>query len=88
MDLVNTETSFCFFLVFNIIFLEESTTALSVVHLSPLGSQVSFSTSNATRIENIVDWESIAKKYRALIGELDESGSNHESGLNIWPVLT
>uniref|UniRef100_T1H944 Ion transport domain-containing protein n=1 Tax=Rhodnius prolixus TaxID=13249 RepID=T1H944_RHOPR len=41
--------------------------ALSVVHLSPLGSQVSFN--NANRIETIADWEGIAKKYRALIGE-------------------
>lgn len=42
--------------------------ALSVVHLSPLGSQLSFSNA-ATRIENIADWETIANKYRALIGE-------------------
>lgn len=35
-----------------------------MVHLSPLGSQMSFS--NMTRIENVVDWEVIAKKYRAL----------------------
>ncbi|KAK9508266.1 hypothetical protein O3M35_007964 [Rhynocoris fuscipes] len=42
--------------------------ALSVVHLSPLGSQLSFSNA-ATRIENIADWDAIAKKYRALVGE-------------------
>ncbi|CAH0387234.1 unnamed protein product [Bemisia tabaci] len=46
--------------------------ALSVVHLSPLGSQLSFS-NTATRIENIADWEAIAKKYRALMGEKDTS---------------
>lgn len=49
--------------------------ALSVVHLSPLGSQLSFSNS-ATRIENIADWEVIANKYRALIGELNETNQN------------
>lgn len=54
--------------------------ALSVVHLSPLGSQLSFSNS-ATRIENITDWEVITKKYRALIGELSDSGqSQGENG--------
>ncbi|XP_024086080.1 serine/threonine-protein phosphatase 6 regulatory ankyrin repeat subunit B isoform X2 [Cimex lectularius] len=47
--------------------------ALSVVHLSPLGSQLSFSNA-ATRIENIADWEAIAKKYRALMGEQNDQG--------------
>ncbi|XP_061730024.1 serine/threonine-protein phosphatase 6 regulatory ankyrin repeat subunit B isoform X2 [Cydia pomonella] len=42
----------------------KDSTRLSVVHLSPLGSQMSFN--NMTRIENVVDWEIIAKKYRAL----------------------
>lgn len=45
--------------------------ALSVVHLSPLGSQLSFA-STTMRIENVTDWESIAKKYRALMGEAEE----------------
>ncbi|KAI5709869.1 short transient receptor potential channel 7-like [Diaphorina citri] len=49
---------------------KESVT-LSVMHLSPLGSQLSF-TNAATRIENIADWEAIAKRYRALMGELEE----------------
>ncbi|XP_049790340.1 serine/threonine-protein phosphatase 6 regulatory ankyrin repeat subunit A [Schistocerca nitens] len=44
--------------------------ALSVVHLSPLGSQLSFN--NVTRIENVTDWEAIAKKYRILMGEVEE----------------
>ncbi|XP_068632382.1 serine/threonine-protein phosphatase 6 regulatory ankyrin repeat subunit B isoform X2 [Battus philenor] len=43
----------------------KDSTRLSVVHLSPLGSQLSFN--NMTRIENVVDWEIIAKKYRALM---------------------
>ncbi|XP_070159697.1 serine/threonine-protein phosphatase 6 regulatory ankyrin repeat subunit B isoform X2 [Polyergus mexicanus] len=43
---------------------------LSVVHLSPLGSQLSFNT--ATRIENVVDWDSIRKKYLALTGNEPE----------------
>ncbi|GFG36261.1 hypothetical protein Cfor_08873 [Coptotermes formosanus] len=46
--------------------------ALSVVHLSPLGSQLSFSVS-MTRIENVTDWDSIAKKYRTLMGEVTET---------------
>jgi hypothetical protein len=41
-----------------------------VVHLSPLGSQLSFN--NLTRIENVVDWEVIAKKYRALMRDETE----------------
>ncbi|KAJ8969600.1 hypothetical protein NQ317_011314, partial [Molorchus minor] len=45
--------------------------ALSVAHLSPLGSQLSFTTTT-TRIEHVTDWEAIAKKYRALMGEVDE----------------
>lgn len=45
--------------------------ALSVAHLSPLGSQLSF-TAHTTRIEHVTDWEAIAKKYRALIGQVDE----------------
>jgi hypothetical protein len=45
--------------------------ALSVAHLSPLGSQLSFS-AHTTRIEHVTDWEAIAKKYRALMGQVDE----------------
>ncbi|XP_050446201.1 serine/threonine-protein phosphatase 6 regulatory ankyrin repeat subunit A isoform X1 [Cataglyphis hispanica] len=58
---------------------------LSVVHLSPLGSQLSFNT--ATRIENVVDWDSIRKKYLALTGnepekeeaEKEEKGEEEEN---------
>lgn len=45
---------------------------LSVAHLSPLGSQLSFSI-QTTRIEHVTDWEAIAKKYRALMGHVDET---------------
>lgn len=48
--------------------------ALSVVHLSPLGSQLSFN--NLQRIENVTDWEAIAKKYRLLMGDVDERSSD------------
>lgn len=41
---------------------------MSVVHLSPLGSQLSFGQHPSTRIENVVDWDTIAKKYRSLFG--------------------
>lgn len=41
-----------------------------MVHLSPIGSQLSFN--NMTRIENVVDWEVIAKKYRALMRDEPE----------------
>lgn len=50
---------------------------LSVVRLSPLGSQLSFSHSLA-RIESITDWEAIARKYRALMGELDDHGGRSD----------
>lgn len=54
--------------------------ALSVVHLSPLGSQMSFAQPTTTRIENVADWEAIAKKYRALNGgDTEESGSLRDS---------
>jgi len=43
---------------------------LSIVHLSPLGSQLSFN--HATRIESVVDWDSIRKKYLALTGNEPE----------------
>lgn len=50
---------------------KDSIGGLSVVHLSPLGSQLSFS-AQTTRIEHVTDWEAIAKKYRALMGQVDE----------------
>lgn len=59
-----------------VLFINLDSVALSVVHLSPLGSQVSFTTVNTTRIENVADWEAISKKYRALVGSDDgDSGS-------------
>lgn len=57
--------------------------ALSVVHLSPLGSQLSFGQHAGTRIENVVDWDAIAKKYRLLFGgEPEETGSVHTESDN------
>lgn len=54
--------------------------ALSVVHLSPLGSQMSFAQPPTTRIENVADWEAIAKKYRALNGgDSEDTGSLRDS---------
>lgn len=54
-----------------------------MVHLSPLGSQLSFGQPPGTRIENVVDWESIAKKYRLLFGgEPEETGSTHTEADN------
>lgn len=51
---------------------------MSVVHLSPLGSQLSFGQLAATRIESVVDWDAIAKKYRSLFGvDPDDTGSTH-----------
>jgi len=47
--------------------------SVSVVHLSPYGSQISFA-SLSNRIETVTDWDSIAKKYRALQG----AGENDE----------
>ena len=48
------------------------------MHLSPLGSQLSFS-NNLNRIENVTDWDSIAKKYRALMGEVTETSQASEN---------
>lgn len=45
--------------------------AHSMSRMSPLGSQLSFSM-QTTRIEHVTDWEAIAKKYRALMGAVDE----------------
>ncbi|XP_044592745.1 serine/threonine-protein phosphatase 6 regulatory ankyrin repeat subunit C isoform X6 [Cotesia glomerata] len=41
--------------------------AMSVGHLSPLGSQLSFS--NALRIDTVVDWEIVRRKYLELFGD-------------------
>lgn len=51
------------------------------MHLSPLGSQTELSAHNlTTRIENVVDWDAIAKKFRALNGnEAGESNSFKDS---------
>ncbi|XP_011500155.1 PREDICTED: short transient receptor potential channel 4-like [Ceratosolen solmsi marchali] len=43
---------------------------LSVMHLSPLGSQLSFG--NVTRIERVVDWDVVRRKFRELHGEPSE----------------
>ncbi|KAL0113193.1 hypothetical protein PUN28_012405 [Cardiocondyla obscurior] len=51
--------------------------ALSVVHLSPLGSQLSFG--NAVKIDNVVDWEVVRRKYRDLYGEKIEEKPAEES---------
>ncbi|XP_045473083.1 serine/threonine-protein phosphatase 6 regulatory ankyrin repeat subunit A [Harmonia axyridis] len=45
--------------------------ALSVAHMSPFGSQLSLNVTT-TRIEHVTDWEAIAKRYRALVGHIDE----------------
>ncbi|XP_055599771.1 serine/threonine-protein phosphatase 6 regulatory ankyrin repeat subunit A isoform X3 [Uranotaenia lowii] len=58
----------------------KESTALSAMHLSPLGSQVSFSTVNTNRIENVADWVEISRKYRALVGHDEgDSGSMKDS---------
>lgn len=62
--------------------------ALSVVHLSPLGSQLSFS--NAVKIDNVVDWEVVRRKYRDLYGEKIEEKpveENKQSAENPLAVL-
>lgn len=51
--------------------------ALSVSHLSPLGSQLSFR--NTVRIDNVVDWEVVRRKYRDLYGEEVEEKPAEES---------
>ncbi|KYN50112.1 PREDICTED: uncharacterized protein LOC108771285, partial [Cyphomyrmex costatus] len=51
--------------------------ALSVAHLSPLGSQLSFR--NVVKIDNVVDWEVVRRKYRDLYGEKIEEKPVEES---------
>lgn len=46
--------------------------SLTISHgRASIGSQLSFSLTT-TRIETVADWEIIAKRYRALIGHMDE----------------
>lgn len=53
---------------------------MSVVHLSPLGSQMSFQQPTTIRIENVADWDAIAKKYRSLNGgDTEETTSVRDS---------
>ncbi|XP_066600681.1 short transient receptor potential channel 5-like [Prorops nasuta] len=49
---------------------KDSAAGLSVLRLSPLGSQLSFR--NAVRIDNVVDWDAVRKKYRDLYGNNDQ----------------
>ncbi|KAK0073206.1 hypothetical protein PV326_013656, partial [Microctonus aethiopoides] len=53
---------------------------LSAGHLSPLGSQLSFS--NALRIDNVVDWDSVRRKYRELFGGEIEKIDNVEETID------
>lgn len=48
---------------------------VSVAHLSPLGSQLSFNT--ALKIESVVDWDAIRKKYKSITG--DSESDNKDS---------
>lgn len=53
------------------------------MHLSPLGSQLSFGQLAGTRIETVVDWDAIAKKYRSLFGvDPEDTGSTHTEADN------
>lgn len=54
---------------------------LSVAHLSPLGSQMSFS--NATRIDTVVDWDAVRKKYRDLMAENSENKPTQEDAKEV-----
>ncbi|XP_067209506.1 uncharacterized protein [Linepithema humile] len=52
--------------------------ALSVVPLSPLGSQLSFGYA-VSKIDNVVDWEAVRRKYRDLYGEKIEEKPAEDS---------
>lgn len=54
--------------------------ALSVAHLSPLGSQLSFS--NSLRIDNVVDWDVVRRKYRELFCGEDEKNIEEIKDIN------
>ncbi|KAF7990242.1 hypothetical protein HCN44_000047 [Aphidius gifuensis] len=47
-----------------------------IVHLSPLGSQLSFNT--ALKIESVVDWDAIRKKYLILTGNEPDKESEKD----------
>ncbi|XP_050548255.1 ankyrin-1 isoform X2 [Daktulosphaira vitifoliae] len=55
--------------------------SVSVVHLSPYGSQISFS-SVTNRIETVTDWDAIAKKYRALQGASENDDKDDPKASN------
>lgn len=68
------QITLCIILFFNdVLWLCAESMSVSVVHLSPYGSQISFA-NLSNRIETVTDWDAIAKKYRALQGasESDE----------------
>ena len=52
------------------------TKPVSLVHLSPLGSQLSFN--NTTRIETVCDWDAIRKKYLILTGNEPDKDSDKD----------
>jgi hypothetical protein len=55
-----------------------------VAQISPLGSQLSFN--NQQRIENVSDWDAIARKYRAIMWpEEEESHSQNGPGAHKPP---
>ena len=52
---------------------QDSIASVSVTHLSPLDSELSFS--NISRIEAVVDWELVRRKYRELHGDVKKISS-------------
>lgn len=61
--------------------------SVSVVHLSPYGSQISFA-SLSNRIETVTDWDSIAKKYRALQGASENNREDTKASTASMERLT
>lgn len=56
---------------------KNSITTHSNIHLSPLGSQLSFA--GIQRIETVVDWELVRKKYLALFSNEPEGNLERDN---------
>jgi len=64
----------------------KDSSTLSVAPMSPLGSQLSFGHA-VSKIDNVVDWEAVRRKYRDLYGEEIEEKPAEDSKDNPLAAL-
>jgi hypothetical protein len=65
----------------------KDSSTLSVAPLSPLGSQLSFGHA-VSKIDNVVDWEAVRRKFRDLYGKkIEEKPASKESTDNPLAAL-